>query len=114
MYVLEVWNISLRESSDKYAESEKEGPIDSLEHIKLDCLAFKELRSQYDLSDDLQLTQLFQSVVEHRKERGEDWESWVFETLKWLNSVTVSNGTRVEVRPRVFGAGSLHHSKAAL
>ena len=53
-------------------EVETEGPIDTLEHIKWDCNAFKDLRSKYDLSDDVQLTQFFNSVVEQRKERGED------------------------------------------
>ena len=49
-----------------------EGPIDSLEHIQLDCYAFRELRSQYNLNNDEELAQFFRSVVEQRKERGED------------------------------------------
>ena len=53
-------------------QSLDEGPIDSLEHIKLDCYAFRELRYKYDLSDDKQLVKFFNSVVEQRKERGED------------------------------------------
>ena len=55
------------------SQSLEEGPIDSLEHIKVDCYAFRDLRSKYDLSDDKQLAQFFNSVVEQRKERGEDW-----------------------------------------
>ena len=58
--------------TDQQTDIEEEGPIDTLEHIKSDCKGFIELRSQYDLSDDVQLLNFFHAVVNERKERGED------------------------------------------
>ena len=61
-----------RTNNQSVDRSVTEGPIDSLEHIKLDCYAFRELRSKFDLNDDVELTQFFSAVVKQRKERGED------------------------------------------
>ena len=49
-----------------------EEPRDSIEHLKNDCAAFIHLRSQYDLSDDVQLIQYFNAILDERKDRGED------------------------------------------
>ena len=65
-------NVSQRTTNETVDASVTEGPIDSIDHIKVDCHAFRALRSQYDLRNDKQLAQFFKSVVEQRKERGED------------------------------------------
>ena len=65
------------ELSDKHTKKQtdrdaEEGPTDSLEHLKWKCEGFKELRSQYNMTDDAQLVEFFENVVSLRKERGED------------------------------------------
>ena len=59
-------------STNRQTDETRNGPLDTLEHIKWNCAAFKELRSQYDVNDDCELIKFFKCVVEQRKERGED------------------------------------------
>ena len=61
----------MTEQTNRLTEMSEE-PRDSIEHLKNYCEAFNQLRSQYDLSNDAQLIQYFNAVVDVRKDRGED------------------------------------------
>ena len=59
--------------SCKQTNRTNQGPTtESQEHIENKCEAFKEIRSQYDLSDDHQLVLFFQEALAKRDRLGDE------------------------------------------
>ena len=52
--------------SCKQANSYKKQSVESQEHIENSCIAFEEIRSRYDLSEDDQIVLFFKEAFAHR------------------------------------------------
>lgn len=48
--------------------SDSSTPVESQSHLMFDCLAFKELRRNYDLTEDSQIVYFFKEALSHRDE----------------------------------------------
>ena len=53
--------------SCKQTNRAEEQPPETQEHLENSCLAFSEIRSRYDLSDDKQIVMFFQEALAHRE-----------------------------------------------
>ena len=47
-------------------------PADTQYHVLHECVAFEDLRDQFDTREDSQLVEFFKQVVKRRIENGED------------------------------------------
>ena len=54
--------------------SDSSSPAESQYHLMFDCLAFKELRHNYDLTEDCQIVSFFKEVLSHRDEIEDEEE----------------------------------------
>ena len=52
--------------------SDRLRPADTQLHVLEECVAYQDLREQYDTREDSQLIEFFKKVVERRIKNGED------------------------------------------